>query len=551
MIKNLKIRQKLLLGFGIITLIMLVIGTWNYKSFAEVDDKKVDLLSVYETADAIMESKFYLINEAQILMEILYSENIDEIEKYWLERTKAHNTIMEVLPTAISLLKDDTWGHEFVKEKQSYLNEIQTLFSDYQNSVNKSFEELISLIRTSDLETIEAEINTIDKEIDSKLFFMIDKLVEVEHNMNELIVENAKSSIQQSISNSERMSIILMIIGLVVAVIISITLAGSITKPIVVLKGIIEQLGAGKLQQEFNYSSNDEVGDMTRSLKSMTENLNRILSEIYEGSDNIVNASMQISTSSQQLSQGASEQASSVEEVSSTMEEMTANIEQNSANANQTHKISTNARNGINIVNSKALEAIDANQRISEKIGVINDIAFQTNILALNAAVEAARAGEHGKGFAVVAAEVRKLAENSKGAAEEIVNLSHNSLKLTQEAGEKLGEMLPEIEKTSNLIQEISAASNEQNNGAGQVNSAIQQLNGVTQQNAAASEELATNAEEMSSQAEQLKQAISFFDVSISNKNRNMFANHKPDKSSRAIQPTTEKTIADIQFESF
>jgi methyl-accepting chemotaxis protein len=241
--------------------------------------------------------------------------------------------------------------------------------------------------------------------------------------------------------------------------------------------------------------------------------LKEIIATIVIGSGNIASASQQISSGSQQLSQGASEQAASVEEVSSTMEEISANIQQNTENSQQTEKKSQMAHMGINEVAERAQKAMEANKNIADKITIINDIAFQTNILALNAAVEAARAGEHGKGFAVVAAEVRKLAERSKVAAEEIVDLTQNSLELAEGAGQKMMEILPEVEKTSQLVQEITAASIEQNNGASQVNNAVQQLNTVTQQNSAASEELATSSEEMAAQAEQLKAIVSFFKV--------------------------------------
>ncbi|MFW6248757.1 MAG: methyl-accepting chemotaxis protein, partial [Bacteroidota bacterium] len=204
---------------------------------------------------------------------------------------------------------------------------------------------------------------------------------------------------------------------------------------------------------------------------------------------------------------------SSAEEVSSSMEEMASNIQQNTDNSQQTEKIAIKAADSIKEGNESTEVSVKSMKDIAEKISIINDIAFQTNILALNAAVEAARAGEHGKGFAVVAAEVRKLAERSKVAADEIDDLSRNGVSISEKAGQQLADIVPEIEKTAKLVQEISAASIEQNSGAEQVNSAIQQLNQVTQQNAAAAEEMATSSEELAGQADQLKDLIGFFSI--------------------------------------
>lgn len=251
--------------------------------------------------------------------------------------------------------------------------------------------------------------------------------------------------------------------------------------------------------------------ELMESLNEMVKSTSKVVDEFRIASDNIANAGVEISAGSQQMSQGASEQASSSEEVSSSMEQMVANIQQNTDNAQQTEKIAITAVEGIRKGNKSVEISVSAMKNIADKIKIINDIAFQTNILALNAAVEAARAGEHGKGFAVVAAEVRKLAERSKVAADEIDQLSKSGVQVSVEAGEQLTQIVPEIEKTAKLVQEIAAASIEMNSGASQVNSAIQQLNQVTQQNAAASEEMATSSEELSSQADMLKEIISFF----------------------------------------
>lgn len=254
-----------------------------------------------------------------------------------------------------------------------------------------------------------------------------------------------------------------------------------------------------------------ENDDMMESLNDMVVSIKRIINEFTTASDYITRASLELSASSQQLSQGASEQASATEQVSSSMEEMSANIQQNTDNAQQTEKISNAASIGIMRSSEAAMKSVATMKEIAAKISIVSEIAFQTNILALNAAVEAARAGEHGRGFAVVAAEVRKLAERSKIAADEINDLSRSGVDVTERAGQELQAIVPEIQKTSKLVQEITASSIEQNSGSNQINGALQQLNQVTQQNAASSEEIATSSEELASQAEQLLDTISFF----------------------------------------
>jgi len=325
--------------------------------------------------------------------------------------------------------------------------------------------------------------------------------------------EGATIKVVDIINQSKTTIIVSAIVVFILAVIIALIIASSITNRISDAIETIKAMANGDLTQTIVVSNNDEIGEMINQFLIMTDRLKDAIGVIFATSDSIGTSSAKIKDSSKQTSLGATEQAASAEEVAASMEEMSANIQQNTENAQQTEKIAIQASEDIQEGNSAVAQTVDSMKTIASKISIIEEIARQTNLLALNAAVEAARAGEHGKGFAVVAAEVRKLAERSQEAANEINDLTSSSLKISEKAGNLLEAIVPNIDKTARLVQEITAASKEQNSGAEQVNNALQELNNVVQRNASASEEIAHNADDLSNKGNQLKEAISFFKI--------------------------------------
>ena len=273
----------------------------------------------------------------------------------------------------------------------------------------------------------------------------------------------------------------------------------------------IEAVSAGDLQTEIRIAGRDEIGDLVDTVNSMSGRLRTVVSSIGEAAQKVAAGSMQLSSSAEQVSQGATEQAAAAEQASASMEQMAANIKQNADNATQTEKIARQSARDAEDSGVAVDRAVQAMRTIAEKIGIVQEIARQTDLLALNAAVEAARAGDHGKGFAVVAAEVRKLAERSQDAAADICSVSSETVAAATQAGDMLTRLVPDIRRTAELVAEISAACREQDLGSHQVNQAIQQLDEVTQQNAAASEQISATAETLADQAEELQQTIAFF----------------------------------------
>jgi len=290
-----------------------------------------------------------------------------------------------------------------------------------------------------------------------------------------------------------------------------ITLRRLLLRPINRLLTIANAVAEGDFRQDIEIRRQDEIGKLAEAFQTMIVQLTKVVGEVKSATDNVASGGRQMSVSAAQMSNGATAQAAAAEEASSSMEQMAANIRQNADNALQTEKIAMKSAEDARVSGEAVAEAVSAMQAITKKIAIIEDIAGQTRLLSLNATIEAARAQEYGKGFAVVAAEVRALAGRSKEAATEITELTNSSVAVAEKAGVMLTKLVPDIQKTAELVQEISAASREQDTGTRQINQAIQQLDQVTQQNSATSEELSATSEELASQAEQLRDTIAFF----------------------------------------
>ena len=351
---------------------------------------------------------------------------------------------------------------------------------------------------------------------DGEIIVTAEKIIASIEILEEKIAELERSSSNEMIASFESVQFVIYVfLFLIVAIAIASTLltTRSIIAPLNLLKDIINTRGEGNFTTIDSKRRDDEVGQMLDSLTGMSTNISCVVGEIHTGSDNVAINSKQVDEVAQRINEAATRQAAAAEETSATMEEMTSTIKQNTENSQETEVIARKVASDVRVVEKSMSETSEAMDNISAKISIITDIAFQTNILALNAAVEAARAGEHGRGFAVVAGEVRKLAENSKNAAKEITEVSQNGVLMADTAKEQLSNMVSEVEKTAQLVKEITAASMEQASGIDQVNISIQELSNITQQNHMEAETLSSNSKQMLEESENLQQNISFFKV--------------------------------------
>ena len=493
---NLKVSSKLLLGFIFISLIAAAIGFVGISNINTISDNSLSLYEKTTVPLGILGDVRE--NFQKMRVNILYglrSTDVGDINKYFAKISELNNLIDVDLNKIKNTISDDV--------KKDVLESIQKTKTNYINVAAQLEKLLIQKDNVALNSLLQGDVKTVNAEMQASFDNLALLQVKAAGETSDSDTKTSNSAV--------RIMTIFLIVGVLIAIGLGIFISRIITNSLKKGLKLAELVAEGDLTEKLDVDQKDEIGQLASALNRMVDKLKEVVESVKAASDNVSAGAQELSSSSEEMSQGATEQAAAAEQASSSMEQMTSNIKQNADNAQQTEKIALKSSLDAMEGGKAVAGTTEAMKEIAGKISIIEEIARQTNLLALNAAIEAARAGEHGKGFAVVASEVRKLAERSQTAAAEINKLSASSIKVAEKAGELLIKIVPDIQKTSELVQEITASSNEQNSGAEQINSAIQQLNQVIQQNASASEEMASTSEELLSQAEQLQSTISFF----------------------------------------
>lgn len=502
MFKNMKLGVKLGLGFIVPVLFLVINGVEGVLALKDTNtsletvynDRVVPLKGLKTIADAYAVNIIDAVNKANA--GLMDSEDtlrgLHEAKQHFREEWDAY------MATTLTT------------EEANLAREAESLFAP----ANQFIQRLESTLngRTG---SIAGQLHAFD----GPLYAVIDPISAKISDLIELQLRVAKeeyNAASVAFNNTLILTVALIVAAIVIAALIGFWLTRNVVRQIGgepdYVAEIVRRVANGDLTAQLHLRAGDTVS-LLAAMGAMVAKLSQIIGDVRGSAESLSSASEEVSATAQSLSQASSEQAASVEETGSSVEQMTASINQNSQNAKATDGIARKAATEASEGGEAVRKTVHAMNDIANKIGIIEDIAYKTNLLALNAAIEAARAGEHGKGFAVVADEVRKLAERSQMAAQEISAQAADSVHIAQTAGSLLEQIVPGIKKTADLVQEISAASEEQSTGVSQINTAMEQLNQITQQNGSASEELAATAEEMSSQAEQLQRTMGFFKV--------------------------------------
>ena len=500
-----KIATKLLLGFAVVTLIVAVVGFQGLHGMAGVQETLVHLHETnVQQVSALKEANYNLAQIADDTDSMIVDAETNDGAKW----DSLHATLEKDRSEWLAAFNDYLKAEDSTEDRANG----QKMLAQF-DSLKASTDTMLEAIRAKNLKEAMAQREVLRQQR-SVIEAAAEKLAAANEEQMNSEVKDALASYAQT----RALVVATVLVSVFLAAFLGLFLTVKISKPVKdISQLIVATTESGDLTNRVKVESKDEIGVMMEAFNTFLDKLDRVIAEVAGGAANISSASQQVAISSTALSQGTSEQAASVEETTSSLEEMSASITQNAENSRQMEAVASRGASDAEESGKAVKETVSAMRSITEKINIIDEIAYQTNLLALNAAIEAARAGEHGKGFAVVATEVRKLAERSQAAAREISTLATESVTVAEHSGVLLDQLVPSISKTADLVEEVAAASREQSSGVSQMNKAMMQVDQVTQKNAASAEELSSTAEELASQAESLRDLTSYFKTSSGN----------------------------------